>query len=289
MKQTLSRRRCTLFVLLFLLADTLNTDLSTAGSMGWLLCGAAGLLAVPVYRGFAVFRSRTEGRLWASLLTDGLLLVFAFLVLDRMVRDFGGILRTYNDFALSPAAICLMLLGVAFYLSRLRGHGLARTAELIFWPSLAILLWTFCVGLRDSDFGRLLPLDADGSLHGLFYLLTRVFGQGILVQAVLEKDSEPAVRRTAMRYGSLLAGAVLGLFLAKDTAQVGWQVASRFTYPLYALAGLTRSGNGMHIEDLLICALLAARLIKGALIFKLIGDVLRRWRTEAFPKLGKPK
>lgn len=281
MDRKLSRRRCFVLILHFLLADTLNTDLSGAGALGWLFCLPAALAALPVYRACRAFSGwiRRQNRCGIGKLWDSLLLVFAAGVLFRMTADFGSILRTYNDFTLSPGMLCFMLLGVAFYLSRLHGEGLARTAEMLFWPAAAIWFWTFAVGLADCDFGRLLPLLGQGQARGILWLLMRVFLQGILAQAVLEPMTESAALRTAMRDGVLAAGIVLGLFLAKDIAQIGWNMASRFTYPLYALAGLSRNGSGMHIEDLLICALLAARLIKGAMLFKLIGSILHRWKT----------
>jgi len=280
MDRKLSRHRCYVLVLLFLLADTLNADLSGAGPLGWLLCIPAALAALPVYRAGRALAGWIETRKhpWIGLLWDSLLLAFAAGTLFRMTADFGGILRTYNDFTLSPHLLCLMLLGVTLYLSRLHGEGLARTAELLFWPVVGIWLWTFIVGLGDCDFGRLLPLLGQGESGGLLWLLMRVFLQGILAQAVLEPLTEPATLRTALRDAALTAGTVLALFLAKDIAQIGWNMVSSFTYPLYALAGLSRNGSGMHIEDLLICALLAARLIKGAMLLRLIGNILKRWR-----------
>lgn len=280
MTAMLSRHRCTVLLLLFLLADSLNTDLSAAGPMGWLLCLPAALAALPVCRGAYRFNRwlRQQGSRWMHILWDGFLLTVAVTCLRRMTMDFAGILRTYNDFVRTPGLLCLLLLATALYLSRLKGEGLARTAELLFWPILAILAWTFLVGLGDSDFGRLLPLRGEGGPKGILYLLGRVFSQGVLAAVLLEERAEPAVLRTAFRDAMLLSGLTLGLFLAKDIAQVGWQTASRFTYPLYALAGLTRSGTGMHIEDLLICALLTARLIKGAMLFRLLGDLAGRWQ-----------
>lgn len=280
MTKTLSRRRCTLLLLLFLLADSLNTDLSAAGPMGWLLCLPTAIAALPILRGTCRLNRwvRQQGRRWTRILWDGGLLLFALACLRRMTMDFAGILRTYNDFVRTPGLFCMLLLATAFYLSRLHGGGMARTAELLFWPILAILAWTFLVGLGDSDFSRLLPLRGEKIPEGILVLLGRVFVQGILAAALLEERAEPAALRTAFRDAVLLSGLTLGLFLAKDIAQVGWQTASRFTYPLYALAGLTRSGTGMHIEDLLICALLAARLIKGAMLFRLLNDFARRWQ-----------
>ena len=270
----LSRRRCMIFLLFFLLADTLNTDLSTAGPAVWLLCPLAAGLALPVYRIFMDFNRRL------GILADILLLLFALWSLGQMVTDFTGLLRTYNDFIRNPALIGLLLLATSFYLSRLHGRGLARTAELFFWPAAAVLLWAFCVGLADCDFGRLLPIDLWGAPQGILWLLVKVFAQGILVLAVLEKEVPQEDLDIAMRSGTLLTGLILCLFLAKDIAQVGWNMASRYSYPLYALAGLNRSGTGMHIEDLLICALLVARLIKGALLLRLIEDILNRQRKE---------
>ena len=81
-----------------------------------------------------------------------------------------------------------MLLATAFYLSCLHGSGLARTAELFFWPAAAVLTWTFFVGLADCDFGRLLPLNLWGSPRGTLWLLAKVFVRGILALTVLEQE-----------------------------------------------------------------------------------------------------
>ncbi len=276
----ISRRRCTVLLLFFLLADALNTDLSAAGPAGWLLCPIAAALSLVFYRAFGQLKEWVEqkGKPWGCRLFDAVLLFFALWSLGRMVREFSGVLRTYNDFTRSPAFVSLLLLGTAFYLSRLHGKGLARTAELFFWPVAAILVGTFCAGLANCDFGRLLPLDLWGSTKGTLWLMGKVFAQGILALVLLERESDPEALACAVQTGTLLSGGILSLFLAKDVAQVGWAMASRYTYPLYALAGLTRSGTGMHIEDLLICALLAARLIKGAMLLRLMGDILKRWK-----------
>ncbi len=283
MEQKLSRRRCVILILLFLLADGLNTDLSRGGPLGWLLCLLAGFLAVPFGRLYLQWLAGLQTRTLRHRLLDVGLLIFTLWTLVRMITDFGGFIRTYNDFTLSPGLICLLLLATAFYLGRLRGHGLARTAELLFWPVMAILVWTFCVGLGDSDFGRLLPIDLQGSGRSLAWLFGRIFSQSLLVLTLLSAEAEGAALRTALRDSSLLAGLTLTLFQAKDIAQAGQALASGYTYPLYALAGLSRMGTGMHIEDLLICALLAARLIKGALLLRLMGHILKKWRKAASP------
>ena len=277
MKQPLSRRRCTILILLFLTADSLNTDLARGGPLGWLLCIAAAILAIPAGRIFLrgmLWLKETEKRT-VQQLGGVFLFAFALWTFVRMVVDFGSFIRTYNDFALSPTVICLLMAATSFYLARLHGHGLARTAELLFWPIAAILVWTFFVGLRACDFGRLLPLRFSGSLMGLGWLFLRVFAQNLLVLALLCREAEPAPLRTAMRDSTLLTGLALGAFLAKDIAQAGWTLARGYTYPLYALAGLSRTGTGMHIEDLLICALLASRLIKGALLLRLMLGILK--------------
>ena len=271
----LSKGRATVLLLFFLLADALNTDLSGGGPAGWLLCPIAAGLALPMYRTFGRLTGWLEKKS-GRMVIDVFLLVFALWALGQMTEDFAGVLRTYNDFTRTPTMVCLLLLGTAFYLSRLHGSGLVRTAEMFFWPVAAVLVLTFCAGLADCDFGRLLPLDLWSAPKGTVWLLGKVFVQGILAISLLEREVTPEDLTCALQTGTLLSGGILGLFLAKDVAQVGWTMASRYTYPLYALAGLTRSGTGMHIEDLLICALLAARLIKGAMLLRLAGDILRK-------------
>ena len=276
----LSRKRCFILLTLFLLADSLNTDWQPGGRLTWLLCPLAGLLGGLFCRAcIRLFAAPPQkpGRLDRSVCVLWLLL--AVLSLGWMLGNFGLFVTTCNDFVRRPAGIVVMTAAVALYIACLPGHGLRRTAELCFPWILAFLLLSFTSSLGGWDLRRLLPIgpaDPAAVLGGLWALLIRPFSQSFMAVALLSREAEPEALRAASRDASLTAGLILGLHHAKSTALVGFALASRYHFPVYALAGLRRSGSGSHIEDLLICALLAARLMKGAMLLRFSGLCLER-------------
>ena len=270
----LSRYRCFACIFVFLAADMINLNFYPAGKASWIAVFLASLLALPFYRLCTFACSRVLGKRGAVLFPVYISWVFltvssAGALLDR----FRLFIVTYNSFALSPWSISFLLAATALFMALLKGHGLERYIEAAFACMSLFFVVLFVVSAGNWQLQRLLPVfEEEGLLEGILKAFARPFSQGLAAIALLSgRASEKNIRQGAYM-AALASGLLLSMEYIKNISVAGFNIASKYTFPAYAVAGLQRLGSyGIHTEDLLICALVAASIIKLALLYRLAG------------------
>ena len=287
MSHKLSTYRVFAAVFLFLNAGSINTGLEPMGKATWLGCLAASAVAallvplmVKVCRGAdangRAARGAASVMAAAALLSGGVLL-----------GQFRIFVTTYNELVPSSALVALVIGAAALYLSCLRGHGLWRYCEAAFVAVIFLLAVSVFIGINEADPMRLLPLWQGEGGRGIADVL-KVYGSFFAdlfaLLYVLAGSSDDRELIAGSRWGIAAAGLIMALFRAKCIGIIGYITARRYTFPVYALSGLQRIGSyGIHIEDVITCALAAARIVKLAVIIRFCAacfEVLRGRRSE---------
>ncbi|MBQ1270195.1 MAG: hypothetical protein IIW34_05640 [Clostridia bacterium] len=272
MSHKLSTYRVFAAVFLFLNAGSINTGLEPMGKATWLGCLASAVIAaiivplmVKVCRGGIEQNRGVRGAasvmLAAAVLSGGVLL-----------GQFRIFVTTYNELVPSPSLVVLVVGAAALYLSCLRGHGLWRYCEAAFAAVIFLLAVSLFIGIHEIDTMRLLPLWQGEGGRGIADVL-KVYGSFFAdifaVLYVLAGSSDDRELIAGARWGIAADGLVMALFRVKCIGIIGYVTARRYAFPVYALSGLQRIGSyGIHIEDVITCALAVARIVKLAVIIK---------------------
>lgn len=187
---------------------------------------------------------------------------------------------TYNELIPSAAFTAFLILVGALYLSRLKGHGLWRYCETVFVFVAILMAFSFFTGLHEVDVKRLLPL-WDGSGDRSFIGVVRVFGSFFADMFaaiyIMSGDCRKEELVSGARMGAAAAGIMMALYRIKCIGIIGYATAERYIFPVYALSGLQRIGSyGIHIEDIITCALAVARMVKLAVLIRFCSECFAR-------------
>lgn len=267
MKRT-GRGRSAAILAVFLGAASFDGSWQGAARLDWLLFPLASLAV-----GLLLRKAAGRGGKRARLALLPLAVTLAGADLGRLCL----FVTSHNDFHLSPRLIVLTAAGTLCLLALTDGGGYGRLFDLtVFWIAALTVLW-FCTGGLHWDVGRLLPLRA-GAEEGrrLLTLLAAPFLQGLIAVSLPDGETREDDLRCAVLPGCLLAGTALGLERLRLTCTVGFEVASKLAFPTYAAASVQYAGSyGFHVEEALLCAVFAGRLLRDTLLLRFCRETLR--------------
>lgn len=277
----LSRYRCFTVIFVLLIADTVNINWNAAGKATWIAYLVGAVIALPFYRicayackgGF--FKSSTV--LGKPAFAAGLIIwiVLSAFITGLVFGRFGLFIITYNDFVMSPHGIMALMAAGALALSLLKGRGMERYIEISFVWILLLFVVFFFAGTSDWHIQRLLPV-YEGNIgelaKGVLFTFLKPFSAGFVGIALLSDQADEKDLSKAAGLAAIAAGGLMSIERIKDIAVIGYDLASRYTFPFYALAGLQRVGSyGLHMEDFLVCAFITAKMIKAAAFIRFGG------------------
>lgn len=280
--------RCFVVMFIFLTADIFNFNYFPGGRYTMAVYPAAALLALPFYRLCAWLCQKQPGRV------KKLTAPFYFLLTLSMA---GGILgRVYyfvninNDFDMNLLLVASGVALTALWLCCRAENGFFRYIDMAFFGMMAGLAVFFLTAVSIGDIGRLLPL-FDGELRpaavGLWKQFIVPFSQGFIVIAWLSDRAE----RKDIEKGAWLAAGAAALLLSAEQVKmimaIGYEIASRLTFPSYTVAGVKRLGSyGLHIEEVLVCGLLLGRIVKLGVLMDFGGRCLNAVKKSVKIRLG---
>ncbi|MEA4920369.1 MAG: GerAB/ArcD/ProY family transporter [Clostridiaceae bacterium] len=277
----LSRYRCFTLIFVLLIADTVNINWNVAGKATWIAYLIGAIIALPFYRvcayackGGFFKSSEVLGKPVFTVMLSAWIVLSAFIT-GLVFGRFGLFIITYNDFVMSPHGIIALMAMAALALSLLKGRGLERYVEISFVWILLLFAIFFFAGTSDWHIQRLLPVyegTTSELAKGFLYVFLKPFSGGFVGIALLSDQTDEKNLSKAAGLAAIAAGGLMGIERIKDISVIGYELASRYTFPFYALAGLQRVGSyGLHMEDFLVCAFITAKMIKAAAFIRFGG------------------
>lgn len=271
--ERLGKYRCFAAMFVFLVADVINISWEAAGKASWLFYFAGAALATPFYNWCARLccRRRTGGGTIPRLLAMAMCLL-SLAGVAAILGQFALFVTTSNDFEMSPAFVAGLLAVTSLYMALLGGHGFERYIDAaVVWISVFLILF-FAVSGGDWQVGRLLPIN-DGAAYSwplcLVRAFVRPFAQGFVCIAVLSGRAKEEDIIPGCRAGLWAAALALAFERIENICSVGYRISSKYNFPTYAVASVQRfTSYGLHVEEVLMCALITARMIKIGILLR---------------------
>ncbi|MDO3681359.1 GerAB/ArcD/ProY family transporter [Paenibacillus ehimensis] len=205
---------------------------------------------------------------WFGMLANALLLIHLWFILLRDLRMFGKFIGTILLPNTPEEMLVLLLVVMLMFYGRASAEVISRVNDLFFPVFFALTLLLPFLLSNEISFRLLQPILTTSPLRLGYGGLLSVgwYGDIIIAGAFLHMIWNSRQIHSALRHGSLMATALLSLFLFLEVAVLGPNIPANLLYPNYSLVQHIQITDFLDRMDLLILSIWFP-IIVGKMIF----------------------